>query len=107
MDLKPVLQVIDILAFQTQTPTEGGEENMRDRYRVLLSDGYFHRQGVLSANRSELVTSQQLQKGSIVKLTKFLCITIRERMYVFYLFSFPIFSSANCEEKFPFSFYCC
>ncbi|XP_023742355.1 replication protein A 70 kDa DNA-binding subunit E [Lactuca sativa] len=82
MDLKPVLQVIDILAFQTQTPTEGGEENMRDRYRVLLSDGYFHRQGVLSANRSELVTSQQLQKGSIVKLTKFLCITIRERILI-------------------------
>ncbi|KAL4564982.1 hypothetical protein LXL04_029062 [Taraxacum kok-saghyz] len=81
VDLKPVLQVIALRTVQTQTLTEGGGEN-REMHRVLLSDGSFHRQGVLSTHRNELVTSQQLQRGSIVQLTEFVCITIRERLII-------------------------
>ncbi|KAL7599252.1 hypothetical protein Lser_V15G22809 [Lactuca serriola] len=78
-DLKPVLQVTDIRLIRTQNPTGGGGENNGDRYRVQLSDGSFHQQGMLATQRNELVTSQQLQKGSVVQLTEFVCNTIRER----------------------------
>ncbi|KAI3505568.1 hypothetical protein L1887_27700 [Cichorium endivia] len=78
MDLKPVLQVIDLLTVQTQTPT--GADGRK--CRVLLSDGSFHKQGVLATKCNDLVTSQQLQKGSIVQLTDFRCLTIRERIII-------------------------
>ncbi|KVH95625.1 Nucleic acid-binding, OB-fold, partial [Cynara cardunculus var. scolymus] len=84
-DVKPVLQVVDIRTVQTQTPPAGGVEK-QERYRLLLSDGSFHQQGMLATQRNDLVRSQQLQKGSIVQLTEFVCNTIRDRMYALSLF---------------------
>lgn len=81
VDLKPVLQVLDIRIVQTQTPTGGGGEK-KDRYRVSLSDGSFHQQGMLATQQNELVISGQLQKGSIIQLTNFVCNTIRERLII-------------------------
>lgn len=80
-DLKPVFQVMDIRLLQT--PTGGGA----DRYKVSLSDGLFQQQGMLSTQRNNLVTSHQLQKGSIVQLTQFVCNKIRDRVYVFFFIS--------------------
>ncbi|KVH91342.1 replication protein A 70 kDa DNA-binding subunit A-like [Cynara cardunculus var. scolymus] len=80
-DVKPVVQVRDIRV-QTQTSAGGGGGENKEKYRVLLSDGLFHQQGMLATQCNELVRSQQLQKGSIVQLTEFACNTIRERIII-------------------------
>lgn len=79
IDLKPVLQVVDI---QPQTPAAGGGGGNDERYTVLLSDGLFHRKMMLATRLSELVRSQQLQKGSIVQLTEFVCDSTSECMTI-------------------------
>lgn len=81
-DLKPVLQVMDIRIVQTQTSAGGAGGENKERYRVLLSDGSFHQQGMLASQLNELVRSQQLQKGSIVHLTEFVCNAIRDRTII-------------------------
>ncbi|KAD7479714.1 hypothetical protein R6Q59_008534 [Mikania micrantha] len=82
MDLKPVLQVMDVRIVQTQTPAAGlGGEN-KERYRLSLSDGSFCQQGMLATQLNDMVRSQQLQKGSIVQLTEFVCNSIRERVII-------------------------
>ena len=95
MDLKPVLQLMDLRMVQTQNTTGGGANNKGDKYRVLLSDGSFHQQGMLATQLNELVTSQKMQKGSIVQLNQFVCNTIRGRLYVFYRFSILICLSVS------------
>lgn len=77
MDLKPVLHVMDIRIVQTVSNDE------KERYRVMLSEGSFHLQGMLYSRRNELIKSGQLQKGVIVQLTEFVCNKIRDRAYVF------------------------
>ncbi|KAL4564981.1 hypothetical protein LXL04_029061 [Taraxacum kok-saghyz] len=82
MDLKPVLQLMDLRMVQTQNTTGGGANNKGDKYRVLLSDGSFHQQGMLATQLNDLVTSQKMQKGSIVQLNQFVCNTIRGRLII-------------------------
>ncbi|KAI3728253.1 hypothetical protein L6452_16886 [Arctium lappa] len=79
-EVKPVLQVVDIRTVQGQNPPAGVEK--QERYRLLLSDGSFHQQGMLATQRNDLVRSQQLQKGSVVQLTEFVCNTIRDRIII-------------------------
>lgn len=81
MDLKPVFQVMDIRIVQNQVP--GTLDEKKERYRVMLSDGSFYLQGMLDTHLNELIRSKQLQKGSIVQLTEFVCNTICNRVYVF------------------------
>ncbi|XP_071730499.1 replication protein A 70 kDa DNA-binding subunit A-like [Rutidosis leptorrhynchoides] len=77
--IKPVLQIIDVRTLQTQS---GGGGEGKERYRVSLSDGMYHQQGMLSTQKNDLVRSNQLQKGSIIRLTEFVCNQIRDRVIV-------------------------
>ena len=72
-----------------RNPTDDVAEH-KEKYWVLLFDGSCHQHGMHATQLNELVTSQNLQKGSIVQLTEFVCNTIREHLYVLYLFSFLI-----------------
>ncbi|GLT91316.1 hypothetical protein SLE2022_092090 [Rubroshorea leprosula] len=91
-DLKPVLQVIELKEVQTtsknQQQNEQNNQNQQSepkksgRYRLLLSDGSLTQQGMLATNKNELVTSSQLQVGSVVQLTQYICNVIQDRMIV-------------------------
>ena len=59
----------------------GGEK--KERYFVELSDGLITVGGMIGAHFNELVTSNQLRKGSVVQLNEFVCTTLRGRTYVF------------------------
>jgi len=71
--LKPVLQVIDLKLVQSQ------QANNTERYRLVLSDGSFYQQGMLATQMNELVHSAKLQKGSVVRLTQFICNDVQNR----------------------------
>ncbi|XP_042506103.1 replication protein A 70 kDa DNA-binding subunit E-like [Macadamia integrifolia] len=75
-DLKPVLQVTDIRLVNTQ------QQSTNERYRILLSDGSHLQQGMLATQMNFLVKSGKLQKGSIVRLTQFVCNVIQGRMII-------------------------
>ncbi|XP_071730502.1 replication protein A 70 kDa DNA-binding subunit C-like [Rutidosis leptorrhynchoides] len=77
--IKPVLQVIDVRTLQTQS---GGGGEGTERYRVLLSDGMYYQQGMLATQKNDLARFNQLQKGSIIRLTEFVCNQIRDRVVV-------------------------
>ncbi|CAH9077529.1 unnamed protein product [Cuscuta europaea] len=79
-DLKPVLQVSDIRLVNSQNPSSGN-----DRYRIMLSDGGFLQQGMLATQRNDLVRSEMLQKGSIIRLTQFVCNVIQSRPIIIIL----------------------
>jgi len=71
--LEPVLQVIDLKLVQSQ------QNNTTERYRLVLSDGLHYQQGMLATQKNELVHSGRLQKGSIVKLSQFICNDVQNR----------------------------
>lgn len=75
-DLHPVLQVIDLKLVQSQ------QNSGTERYRVVLSDGLHYQQGMLATQKNELVHSGRLQKGSIVKLSQFICNVVQNRKII-------------------------
>ncbi|RDX67786.1 Replication protein A 70 kDa DNA-binding subunit C, partial [Mucuna pruriens] len=75
-ELKPVVQVLDLKLVQSQ------QHSNTERYRLVLSDGSHHQQGMLATQRNELVHSGRLQKGSIVRLTQFICNVIQGRKII-------------------------
>ncbi|XP_054791912.1 LOW QUALITY PROTEIN: replication protein A 70 kDa DNA-binding subunit A-like [Prosopis cineraria] len=75
-DLKPVLQVIDLKLVQSQ------QHNNTERYRLVLSDGSHYQQGMLATQKNELVHAGRLQKGSVVKLTQFICNVVQSRKII-------------------------
>lgn len=75
-ELKPVLQVIDLKLVQSK------QHSATERYRVMLSDGSHYQQGMLATQMNELVSSGRLQKGSVVKLSQFICNVVQNRKYV-------------------------
>ncbi|KAD3641848.1 hypothetical protein E3N88_31072 [Mikania micrantha] len=90
-DVKPVIQVLDIRNVQPQTTSS----EIKERYRLLLSDGSFYQQGMLATQLNDLVRSQQLQRGSIVQLNEFVTNTIRDRMIIIIIGVHVILS--NCD----------
>ncbi|KAG5134604.1 hypothetical protein JHK82_025792 [Glycine max] len=66
-NLQPVLQVIELKQVQSQ------QNSTVERYCVVLSDGSFYQQGMLATQKNDLVHSGKLQKGSVLRLTQFLC----------------------------------
>ena len=72
-DMKPVLQVIDLKLVQSS------QQNSSERYRLVLSDGSYYQQGMLATQKNELVNTGRLQKGSIVKLTQYICNVVQNR----------------------------
>ncbi|VFQ62512.1 unnamed protein product [Cuscuta campestris] len=79
-DVKPVLQVVDLRLVNPQTQNTANE-----RYRIMLSDGEFLQQGMLATQRNDLVRSEQLQKGSIVRVTQFVRNVIQSRVIIIIL----------------------
>ncbi|KAE9596883.1 hypothetical protein Lal_00007554 [Lupinus albus] len=75
-DLKPVLQVIDLKQVQSQ------QNAATERFRLVLSDGSLYQQGMLATQKNDLVRSGRLQKGSVVKLTQFICNVVQERKII-------------------------
>nr|DAD45844.1 TPA_asm: hypothetical protein HUJ06_004074 [Nelumbo nucifera] len=73
-DLKPILQVVDIRLVNTQ------KQSNNERYRILLSDVMHLQQGMLATQMNSLVKSGKLQKGSLVRITQFVCNVIQGRM---------------------------
>ncbi|XXG75497.1 hypothetical protein AAC387_Pa08g0052 [Persea americana] len=74
-DLKPLLQVADIRLVNTA-------QNTAERYRMLLSDGTNMQQAMLATQMNHVVKSGKLQKGSIVRLTEFICNLIQNRKII-------------------------
>ncbi|TKY70126.1 Replication protein A 70 kDa DNA-binding subunit C [Spatholobus suberectus] len=72
-DLKPVLQVIELKLVQSQ------QHSNTERFRLFLSDGSVYQQGMLFTQKNELVHSGRLQKGSVVRLTQFICNSVQGR----------------------------
>lgn len=72
VDLKPVLQVVDIRQVNTV-------QNTVERYRMLLSDGSHLQQAMLATQMNHVIKSGKLQKGSIVQLIEFICNLIQNR----------------------------
>lgn len=73
-EVKPVLQLIDVKQVSTQA------QQHTERFRVLLSDGSHHQQGMLATQMNALVKEGKLQKGSVVQLTQFVCNVVQNRM---------------------------
>lgn len=75
VDINPVLQVQDVRIVQTAN-------SAAERYRLLLSDGLFTVQGMLATQNNDLVKTNRIVKGSVVKLNEFVCNRIQARVYV-------------------------
>lgn len=76
--LMPVLQVMDLKLVVSKQQQQ--QQHQQQRFRMVLSDGSRSQQGMLATQRNELVTSGLLQIGSVVRLTKFTCNVIQNRM---------------------------
>lgn len=72
-EMMPVLQVTEVKQIKAQ------QEPMKERFRILLSDGTHLHQGMLGAALNDLVKEGTLQAGSIVRLTQFICNVIKDR----------------------------
>jgi replication factor A1 len=72
-ELQPVLQVIDLKLVQSS------QNSTSERYRLVLSDGSFYQQGMLATQMNQLVKEQKLQKGSVVRLTQYVCNDVQNR----------------------------
>ncbi|WJX56186.1 hypothetical protein P8452_41866 [Trifolium repens] len=75
-ELQPVLQVIDLKLVQSS------QNSTSERYRLVLSDGSFYQQGMLATQMNQLVKEQKLQKGSIVRLTQYVCNDVQNRKII-------------------------
>jgi replication factor A1 len=69
--ISPRLQVLDVKKIVT------GQQG--ERYRLVLSDGQFYIQGMLSTQCSALVSNNQLKKWCIIHLKEFVCNQISGR----------------------------
>ncbi|PHT58649.1 Replication protein A 70 kDa DNA-binding subunit C [Capsicum baccatum] len=74
-EFKPVLQIVDVRLVTTQA-------NNAERYRLLISDGVHHQQGMLATQKNDLIRSQNIQKGSIIQLKEFVRNVIRGRVII-------------------------
>ncbi|KAJ1400506.1 hypothetical protein SESBI_29491 [Sesbania bispinosa] len=72
-ELQPVLQIIELKLVQSQ------QNSAVEKYRLMVSDGSYYQQGMLATMKNELVRSRSLQKGSVVRLTRFICNVVQGR----------------------------
>lgn len=71
--LKPILQVTDCRPLH---------HSSAERYRMMLSDGLVQQQAMLATQMNEIVKSGALQKGSIIRMTEYVCNTIQDRRII-------------------------
>ncbi|XP_015897369.3 replication protein A 70 kDa DNA-binding subunit A isoform X1 [Ziziphus jujuba] len=77
---KPVLQILDVRMVNTQGGQPVAPE--KERYRVVISDGAYHQQGMLGTQNNDLVRQGRLQKGSLVRLKEFVCTPVQARLII-------------------------
>lgn len=51
----------------------------QDRYRMLLSDGEYSKPCMLATQLAELVSSNQLKEGSIIRLTDYISNAVQDK----------------------------
>ena len=102
--VKPILQVIEVMQVVTKAQQQPSSSSSTERYRVVLSDGTHQQQGMLATQKNHFVKDGKLQKGSIVRLTHFVCNEVQRRMSVtqslipyvgFVFFCFFVFNSRD------------
>jgi len=69
--IKPRLQILDIKKIVTK---EQGT-----RFRLVLSDGDFYMQGMMSSQMQHLVDNGSMQKFTVIHITEFVCNTIKNK----------------------------
>eukprot|EP01018_Ginkgo_biloba_P018078 Gb_20429 [translate_table: standard] len=89
VDLRPVVQVLEIKQIATA-------QSKQERYRMVLSDGSHLQQAMLATQLNELVRAGQLQKGSVVQLTEYICNTVQNRKIIIVLNMEVVI--VNCER---------
>ncbi|PWA85357.1 Nucleic acid-binding, OB-fold [Artemisia annua] len=70
-NVQPVLQVADIRLI-----------DLKDRYRILLTDGVDTLNGMLGSQLNHLVRSEQVQKGSVIRLKQFTANVLRGQVFL-------------------------
>ena len=80
--VKPILQVIKVMQVVTKAQQQPSSSSSTERYWVVLSDGTHQQQGILATQKNYFVNDGKLQKGSIVRLTHFVCNEVQRRMSV-------------------------
>jgi hypothetical protein len=70
----PTVQILEVRAIKGQ-----------ERYRLVLNDGEFYQQGMLTTQLNHLVSSGQLKEGTVVKLQEFLCSQVSTRKVIIVL----------------------
>lgn len=78
VNLKPLLQVLDIKLIGKTQETQRSQE----RYRFLISDGASAQHAMLAVQLNDRVKSGQVDKGSIVQLVDYICSDVKGRKYV-------------------------
>ena len=89
--VKPILQVIKVMEVVTKAQRQPSSSSSTERYWVVLSDGTHQQQGILATQKNYFVKDGKLQKGSIVRLTHFVCDEVQRRMSVTQSLSLSLF----------------
>ena len=71
---EPIVQILSIkkVGPPTQAP-------LTDRYRIIVSDGEFFQQAMMSTHLNHLVDKAEVQKNTVVKIEKFTCNTVQDK----------------------------
>ncbi|KAJ7560063.1 hypothetical protein O6H91_04G112300 [Diphasiastrum complanatum] len=72
VDLRPVLQVLDIRQISTS-------QSVQERFRLVLSDGSYVQHAMLATQLNEYVKTGQVKKGTLVQLQEYICNTVQNR----------------------------
>lgn len=72
---RPILQVLNMKKIQS-------EQQSVDRYRLQMSDGTNFQPCMLATQMNEKIDSGELDKYSVVRVTRYLCNTIHERRII-------------------------
>eukprot|EP00939_MAST-03C_sp_MAST-3C-sp1_P003866 g3866.t1 len=73
----PIIQVISIKKIKSSGGSSGSE-----RYRLIISDGEYYQQAMLTTRLNELIKSNTICKGCLLKLSEFICNTVQGRRIV-------------------------
>ncbi|KAJ9538476.1 hypothetical protein OSB04_031209 [Centaurea solstitialis] len=73
MNLKPLLQVLDIKLIGNNT---------QERYRLILSDSVSSQQAMLATQLNDRAKSGAVRRGSVVQLIDYICSTVQNRTII-------------------------
>ncbi|CAN8267428.1 unnamed protein product [Cochlearia groenlandica] len=76
-DAIPTLQVTEMKLIQSRL-----QQRNQERYKIMLTDGIDSQEGMLSTTMNTLVNQGNIQIGSILRLTRFVCNIVQVRRIV-------------------------